>query len=348
MKILYLGKDYEHTHAASWHYLMHRMENEHQIVKHVSERYYRSKYLPRTDIGRFNHVLHPLSKMQEVLNCFRQTDVERDVLRLVKRHEPDVIMLDSFFPPSPSWKNLSSVEVPKAMCLSDPHHQLRRKLEYSEKNGIDLCLLNCRFTLNMPVVRKWTEKHSSILTEWLPHCVNADVFRRYDDSCDFDVVSAMGVSSSVYPLRKEIAQRLSKMKDIRVALPQHALYELGAGIPMTKALVRERYAQFLSRSKVFVFGSSIYNYPLMKYFEGMACETLVLAPIPRDAAELRFKSGVNFMELDWRNLEQQILHFVADESERTRITRKARETVEKLHTDRIRAGELTQFLQRLI
>ncbi len=81
-----------------------------------------------------------------------RSNVETDIARVCKQVEPEVIFIDSFFPPSPAWRNLADVDIPKAILVSDPHYMLREKLQYVARNQVDLCLFDYKFVMNLKLI----------------------------------------------------------------------------------------------------------------------------------------------------------------------------------------------------
>jgi len=88
------------------------------------------------------------------------------------------------------------------------------------------------------------------------------------------------------------------------------MHELIKGKNPSEILMFENYTKFLSQSKIFIFGSSIYNYPLEKYTEGMACNTLVMAPMPLDGKDLHFVPDKNFVEVNQSNFVEKIRYYL--------------------------------------
>ena len=201
--------------------------------------------------------------------------------------------------------------------------------------------------MNLPRVRKWRAHNDNIACEWLPHSVDTRIFRDYNLPIEFDVVSAGSRMKSVYPLRRQIESTLANTTDIRFAAPPHARFELMKGETPSKALIRENFAMFLTRSKMFAFGPSIYKYAVMKYFEGMACNTMVMAPTPFDAKDLHFVPGANFVEINEQNFLERIRYYLVNEEERREIARNGLRTVKKHHTVEIREKQLIRYLKAI-
>ena len=110
-------------------------------------------------------------------------------------------------------------------------------------------------------------------------------------------------------------------------------------------IVGDVYNETLSRSKVFIFGSSIYRYPLLKYVEGWGAGTLVMADKPLGAERMHMEPDVNFVEIDRDNWVRKLEYYIEDDDLRENVAKQGHETVTKHHTAEIRAGELLSFLR---
>lgn len=315
---------------------------------HGLHREYRPRLLPNFDFGKSMTLVQLYSRMRALSTKLNTKSLETDVRKIVKIIEPDVILIDSFFPPSPSWRNMNQVEEPKAIIITDPHYMLRQKLQYVTRNGIDLAAFECKFTMQLPEFLKWRERNDAVICEWLPHSVDTKVFRDYGKAKSIDVFSSGRSYKSIYPLRNRIKEVLASAKDLKFVMPEHAADQLRKGKSPDELPIRQRYAQLISRAKILAFGASIYRYPVMKYFEGMACNTLVAAPIPRDARELGFTPGRNFVEIDEDNFPDKIRYYLRNDEERDEISQRGMEMIVKKHDVRVRKAQLIEQLKSII
>lgn len=345
MFILYLGSSLERHISSSWYYLLKKLDEKVELVQYGPSRPLSSNPFLRYPIFSEIPVLTNIySKLNMFMRSYSHTKkIEMDVKKIVKKLDPDYILLEGFFPPRVNWKNLDKVKIPKAIVISDPHLDFKNKLEYVMKNKIDLALFVCKFSMKNPLVKRLVEKEK-IDCKYLPWSVDIDVFKDYKLPYKNDVISSGAISKKFYPFRYEIRKRLSKIPDIKFCMPEHAILDLRRGKPIAKVLIRENYAKFLSQSKIFIFGSGIFNYPLMKYFEGMACNTLVMAPMPKDGKDLHFIPDKNFIEINRRNYLEKIRYYLKHEDERRQIALFGMETIKKYHTVQIRTNELIEYL----
>jgi spore maturation protein CgeB len=346
MRILYLGKDYSSSLASSWFYLMREMSHLHTIIRCGTPA---NRLEPLTGFLRKNlppEIAEVATRLRIPLEAFQRSHLTKDVEDLVQVCGPDVILVDSHFPPVATWRNLEAIAVPKAMVISDPHHMLRQKLMYAQEKRVDTVFIDYLITTKTTIFKKWRMKNK-IPVRWLPHSVNTDVFRSYGPDRKYDVISAGNIDRTTYPLRNYLREIFRKQEDLVFAMPRHPLQDLREGRDFNRLLIRERYARFLADSKLFAFGSSIYNYPLMKYFEGMACETLVVAPLPNDAEQLGFAAGENVVRIDAKNCVDQVRYFLRNEEERREMTENGRKLMNERHSSRIRAQQLSGYLEEI-
>jgi hypothetical protein len=171
---------------------------------------------------------------------------------------------------------------------------------------------------------------------------------------DHDVIFLGSYRKRIYPLRYDIYNNLPKLcKD-------HGYRYLVGGRPPGKTpdrsiaaltkqgyVVGDNYARTIARSKIFIFGNSVFDYPLSKYFEVMGSGTLVMADKPQTEKELHFEPGVNYVEITMDDWREKLVYYLENDGERERIARNGYETVMKYHSSQVRARQLVDFLATL-
>jgi len=187
------------------------------------------------------------------------------------------------------------------------------------------------------------------------HCppwINPDNFRPVKKRKRHDVVFLGMVESMQYPLRLKISSGLptvARRNGWRALIkgpPPGSLFDTTIGEKISQGHIAGRvYNETLSRSKVFIFGSSIYRYPLLKYVEGWGAGTLVMADKPLGAERMHLEPDVNFVEVGRHNWGQKLKHYIDDDDLRASIAKRGHETVMKYHTASVRAKELLSFLR---
>lgn len=263
------------------------------------------------------------------------------IKQVIQEFDPDVVlvMINDFFAQL-NFEDCSFITCPKVYLIADVHLAHSQHIHCIKKSNFDRVLF----------VYKWWEnkvgKQLGTKTGWLPHSVNTDVFRDYQQPKIYDAVSSGHAFLDHYPLRVKIQNTLPNVSGIKFSMPGHPQLEMTNTKKQsaTKFLIRENYAKFLNQSKMFAFGGGANNYPVAKYVEGMGSETMVLAPFPKDGKELGFVPGENFVEIDSSNFVDKIKWYLKHDDERQRIVDCARETVLKHHSAETRAKQLINYL----
>lgn len=175
------------------------------------------------------------------------------------------------------------------------------------------------------------------------------------DEKEYDVAFLGSYRKRIYPLRHEIYNSLPSLcKEMKC---KYLLSDRPPGKTTERRIsdlsnegyfVGESYARALAKSKIFIFGNSIFDYPISKYFEVMGCRSLVMADKPQTATELHFESGYNYVEIDRTNWKEKLRYYLDNDDERERIARNGYNTVMKYHNSRVRAKQLVEFLGKLL
>jgi spore maturation protein CgeB len=267
---------------------------------------------------------------------FGRWNLSRIIRSVYADDNPDVIVIDHFWHLSRKWKNLNNIEVPKACMVSDPHHEPSEKIEYINRNKVDLALFIYKHSIS-----QFRDRGLECPVGWLPWSADTSVFREYGFEREYDV-AFLGAVNRYYPLRQRILEILPRTAGIKFFTARHPG---NWNLNPEKDLFRENYAKVLARSKIFIFDNSIWNYPVGKFFEAMACNTLVMAPMPYDGKDLHFEPGFNFVEIDEDNFLEKIRYYLKHEDERREIARQGFETIKQYHTVTIRANQLLEYLR---
>lgn len=306
-----------------------------------------------------NYLKHALARMEDVIfyglgyenyegarflgiiGSSKRHDILQIIERVYDKDEPDVIVIAwpfDWYMRNCNWKNLEKTVIPKVVILGDPHHRPLDKIEYINQNKIDLALT----TEKRPILQMKDKINCTI--EWLPISVNTNVFKPYDLPRRYDVTLLGAMNPKYYPLRVKITKILSKRSDIAFFSNEHGREWESYH---KKTLIRKNYARVIAQSKILVFCGGIYNYAIAKFHEGMACNTLVMAPMPFDGEDLHFKPGYNFVTIDDENFMEKIRYYLEHEDERKEIAKRGYETVKKYHTTEIRAKQLVDYLKQI-
>jgi spore maturation protein CgeB len=312
MKILYLTKNYKTRCDSKDWYLQNQLAKIENVVFYGPE--------------------HPKFPF------LRRWDGPKIIQHVYANGNPDVILVDHYWGVARRWKNLYKIEIPKVAIISDPHHKPLEKINFIRKNRIELALFVIKHSI------KAFKDRIDCSVGWLPWSVDTSVFRDYGFKRKYDV-TFLGSVNPYYPLRQRILETLSKIPNINFFTKKHPGQW---GLNPRKHLIREKYAKVITQSKILIFGTSILNYPVSKFFEGMACNTLVMAPMPLDGEDLHFHPGFNFVEINKENFVEKIKYYLRHENERQEIAKRGVETVKRYHTVEIRAKQLVDYLTNII
>lgn len=174
------------------------------------------------------------------------------------------------------------------------------------------------------------------------------------DEKDQDVVFLGAYRKKIYPLRNSIVKELPRLCNekkwkyiVRGRPPGRSVNRNISELLKQGFIVGKKYAETIARSKVFIFGNSIFRYPLSKYFEIMGSGTLVMANKPQNVKELHLVSGENYVEITEDNWKEKLEYYLEDDVERERIARNGYESAIKYHTSEVRAQQLIKFLGKL-
>jgi len=270
------------------------------------------------------------------LPFFGRWDVPKLIRGVYANGNPDVVLIDHCWGLSRKWKNLDKIEIPKAFIVSDPHHEPSKKIEYIKQNKVDLALFVVKHSIEQ------FKDRINCSVGWLPWSVDTSVFRDYGFERKYDV-TFLGTVHRYYPLRQKILESLCKTSDIKFFTKRHPGQWHCVG-----QYSSQNYAKAIAQSKIFIFDTGIRNYPVAKFFEAMACNALVMAPMPHDGKDLHFKPEFNFVEIDEENFLEKIRYYLGHENERREIGKRGCETVKKYHTVVIRAKQLVDYLKNII
>lgn len=270
-----------------------------------------------------------------------------DVSKLENIYKPDVILLQGTWPthlyPEPGgripWKNLQKVTVPKVMYFNELRSAIPERINYVNRNKIDMTLWGTHHIMNQHK-KSLFKGH---IAKWCPWSVNINIFRPYKRERMYDV-AVLG-SMMYYPERQKIRETLSWRPDIRVF--NRVRPGRGFHLDPKKELIHESYARAIARSKMLIFNAPK-GAALKKYYEGMACKTLVLAPIPTDAKKLHFGAERNFVAINENNFVEKVLFYLKNEKERKRIAMNGYRTVRKHHSCQVRAKQIIESMKELM
>lgn len=249
---------------------------------------------------------------------------------------------------SPNITGLGQVNIPKGCIVIDIHYFPEIRKQYFEKNKIDriFSLTKSPFEKTFP---NYKEK-----VRWLPFSINPSIFKDWQLNKEINfllmgqVYDRVGKSHNKtrtpkgkYPFREEV---LEKMRDVEgFVFHPHP----GHGAP-SNAMLNEKYSKELNRSNMFFTCGSVFKYPVLKYFEALACRTLLLAEPVQDILDLGFEDGINFVACNQSNFYEKAMYYLENEEERQKITDNGYQFIHTHHTNDARALQLIKYIEECL
>ena len=255
----------------------------------------------------------------------------QDILKKVKL-KPDFILInDMKYTRSPHITGLSSLKIPFGIIMHDIHYKKEERKKYIVENKVTkiFSIYRDAFYRDFPEFKDYMY--------WLPHFVNTDIFKDYGLRKRHDIL-LMGAISNVYPLRKKMRLYFKGRKGFKYR-PHPGYTNVGVD-----SYFGEKYAKEINRSKIFITDDSILHYPLIKYYEVLACKTLLLAPTSKEVEDLGFIPGVHFVAIDENTFAEKVEYYLAHEEERLKIAEAGYKMVRSKHST---AHRVRQFLDIL-
>ncbi|HLR51427.1 MAG TPA: glycosyltransferase [Candidatus Avamphibacillus sp.] len=264
-----------------------------------------------------------------------------DILEIVKRqkHRPDFIFhydITARNILSPKINNLDKIDIPVGAYVIDAHWDNALRKKYFKENKISLI-----FSVSKaPFLKRFPEYKSKF--RFLPFSINPKLIRNWNLKKDIDFL-LMGLIAKSYPFRAAVRDKMKNEKGfVYHKHPGHLKKD------RSKYIIDEAFGKEVNRAKIFFTCGSIYQYPVMKYFEVPGCNTLLIAEKTPDLIELGFKDGVNYVAANQANFYEKGLYYLKNEKKRKEIALEGYKFVHKNHTHLIRAQQFVRYVENFI
>lgn len=253
--------------------------------------------------------------------------------------QPDFILLvqdiGSRF--EPMIHGLAEIPIPSAVFVNDVHRFTETRRSFLRKNRNTHLFSVTRYAC----MDEYSEFEDRM--EWFPHFIHPSIFKDYQFNKDIGILM-LGKVDKTYPFRNYVKQVFQMHPQFLTRThPGYTFFE----DPYHK-LVGERYAMELNKAKIFITCPSIYTYPVKKYFEALACSTLLLAPHFDELGDLGFKPGEHFVQVDQQTVLDAVTYYLYNEVERNTITKKGYAFMHETHTISIRTNQLIKKMEEII
>jgi hypothetical protein len=261
---------------------------------------------------------------------------EKTFPEIVKEEHPDIAVLqDKYF----DTRLINEAIIPRILILEDSHYEWYNVAKiYLDRKEIDMIFtrsygdgVGFRIKQKCPVGYK-------------PYSVPTNMF--YDKGLErVHDVYLTGTVPVIYPIRVVMCYEFfHKIGGVYNPFS----YQGMNGIADGKTFNYSQYFEALNTSKLAMFDGGMFKGAIMKYFECMACNTLVLADLPHDYKALRFEPNENIIEINFENFVEKMKEYVQNESERKRIAKNGMELTMKYHTTDERAKQLLAQFEEVV
>lgn len=253
--------------------------------------------------------------------------------------EPDFLYFDDIIY-NKNITGLQDYNVPVGLLYHDLHSDKKKFKDKMNEYKPKIVFVHYRdfFIRNFPEY-----KH---LCAWLPHFIHTPVFKDYQLNKDIDYLLLGKITEKHYPLRPKIVKQMRNKKGF--VYHEHPGYRYFSTEERTRLLVGENYAKEINRAKIFFTDDLVYKYPIKKYFEVPACNTLLLAPGSNELKDLGFKDGETFVEINESNFYERAVYYLNNKEERIAISKRGYELVNSHHTTEIRVGQFVEYINKFL
>ncbi|WP_261132632.1 glycosyltransferase [Bacillus sp. Marseille-Q3570] len=253
---------------------------------------------------------------------------------------PDFILFNDHKPDyCPIIYQVNKVNIPKGALVHDLHYLPGRRKKNYRKNNINYLFVQYR-----DAFLKWYPEFNDRII-WLPHHVPGHIFYDQKRPRDIDMLMVGSLIEHLYPLRVKMYNHYRNFSDFTYF--QHPGYR-HVNSSKKGIITGNSYAEALNRSKLFLTCDSIYHFPVLKYFEALACGTLLLASGSKELEALGFIDGQTFIQVTEANFATKANYYLRNEQERSRIVSKGMELIHERHTTEIRAKQLLGRIRKIL
>lgn len=308
MKILFLQPDFANYKGASY---------QRDLVNALARIHAIQAYGP----GFPNY--HPDDDISKVLAKFSET--------------PDLICYgagwewdgnDAAFDFQPSLNPIDS-GIPTVMILNREYKKMDMKFEFILEKGI------WHVFTSHHLCTQW-QTETGVGFSWFPFAADPAVFRDYGEEAAYDFGFSGNLHELWIDIRSRVRERLddNKFEHLRVFWGEAEDMETG-----------ETYARQINRSRIWLSTPSAVDLVGPRFYEIMACGTLLFCPRSPVYMDL-FEDGVDcvMFEPDLSDFDERLLYYTSHETERAAIAQQGKITALARHTWDERARYFTQIV----
>ena len=217
--------------------------------------------------------------------------------KLVEEEKPDIVVLNdvrdmlSFDMSLPSGTNTVRIAI-----LEDAHYEWYRDcIPFLDKKELDMIFTR---TYGNGIAYRIKQRCP---VGYFPWSISSTMF--YDKCLNkTNDIYLSGVVCHTYPIRIFLHYLFFGNLVDATGSCKHFEYNGMSGFADGKTFNYSQYLGAINQSKVVVFDGSLFKVPIIKYFEVMASNSLVLADLPCDYKALRFEPNENMVEINLENV----------------------------------------------
>lgn len=293
----------------------------------------------RQHVERSSYYLsEELGKLTNLVMWSRDGGI-RDILEEIDM-VPDFILLNDFKPDySPFIRRLRDSPVPYGVIMHDLQYKIQQRKAFITSENVRHIFSIYRD----PFYRYYPEFSDRMI--WLPHHVPLGIFKDYGHEKTIDWLMTGAMIPHIYPLRCQMYEGLKRRSGFtHIAHPGYKnVVEDDPGI-----YTGEKYARLINQAKIFLTCDSVERFPVLKYYEAAACNTLLLAGGNKELNDLGFIDGETFISVNRDNFMEKADYYAGHEEERKRIAARGMEMVSRRHSTEQRAKELVETIKNNI
>ena len=167
----------------------------------------------------------------------------------------------------------------------------------------------------------------------LPFSIDIDIYKKLDIPKLYDVFCVFSKNENIYPNRVSVQNMVRSLQ--------------GKYKTFTGKTQHEDYIQKMNESNVCITSNNRFKSLSIKYYETLACGSLLLADEPEDFDMLGFSNGVNcVLYKGLYDLQDKIYFYVKNDNVRERIAKNGYEFVRKYHNNSVRVEQFTNIVKK--
>jgi hypothetical protein len=235
-----------------------------------------------------------------------------------------------------SWKEII---IPKAILMNDQHGKFVK--EYFQR-----AFYENKFNILFTTYRDATIKfHPDLIKKftwfWLPFAIDPEIFKDYNQFKKINCLNVGIINPQVYPLRFKAHKELQSLNGYtRIERPPEKF--IGNKWPIGK-----EYANILNSAKITITDSSIYKYPVLKFFEIPACKSVLCSDYFGELKDLGLIPNENMILIKKTDDIKETISKALKNPKLEKIANSGYSLMHNNHTLQIRAQEFIRSIESL-